>query len=126
MKPEEIQIIVESLSKVIQQPETSYSPIYVLLSVVITLITSAIPLIRYVKKMFTKSIEKVVISHNESIKKIVDDHFVNVKNVFNHHRKYIGELFKIMDLHIKELKGIDRELEDQDRRIEQIERKLED
>jgi len=123
MKPEEIQIIVESLSKVIQQPETNYNPVVVLLSV---MITSAIPLIRYVKKMFTKSIEKVVISHNESIKKIVDDHFVNVQNVFNHHRKYIGELFKIMDLHIKELKGIDRELEDQDRRIEQIERKLED
>jgi len=119
MKPEEIQIIVESLSKGIQQHDSDYSPLYVIFSI---LITSAVPLIKYVKKMFTRSIEKVVNVHNENFKKVIQQHSESMDQVISSMEMYTEEIVAIHQNH-RELK---EEVGNQTKRIDKIEEKLED
>jgi len=121
MTPDEIEIIIQNLSKLTQAKEPDYSHFYVILSIIIT---SAVPLVRYIKKMFTKSIEKVVISHNENILKIVNNHFSIVKNLVDSYKNKMEELFRIMHLHIDELEGISEDVTNNKRRIKEIEKKI--
>jgi len=119
MTPEEIKIFLESLSKGMQQHDSDYSPLYVIFSIVIT---SAVPLIRYVKKMFTRSIEKVVNTHNENFNRIIKQHSLSMDQVIRSMEMYTEEIVAIHENH-RELK---EEVGNQKNRIKQIEQKLED
>lgn len=70
MKPEEIELLFKSFTESMQAEEASNGPIYVLLSVIVTISPFVF---RYFKKSFVLSIEKVMSVH---VKQVEDLHAI--------------------------------------------------
>ena len=87
MTPEEVKDITEALINGLKTEAVSNSPIYVIISIVVTATPFAL---RYFKRVFVKEIEKVV----------------------GKHMAQMDDMFRIMEMHIEELKYVKIEQED--------------
>ena len=87
MSPEEVELLVNSLGESLKTEEASNGPIYVLISLIVTVSPFVF---RYFKKAFIGSIEKIVMIHTNKM----------------------DDMFRIMEMHIDELAHVKTEVEE--------------
>jgi len=100
MTPQEIELLLNSLGETLKTEESSNGPIYVFISVIVTV---APFVFRYFKKIFVSSIEKVMEIHVERM----------------------NEMFRIMEMHIDELSHVKIEIEEQKEKHNILDKKVE-
>lgn len=99
MSAEEIEILFTSFKDAIKAEETSNSPIYVLISVVVVI---APFVFRYFRKTFVSSIEKVMKVHVDKM----------------------DDMFRIMEMHIDELAHVKLEAKETREKVEETKEKV--
>ena len=99
MSPEEIEILVNSLSESMKVEEASNGPIYIILSLIVTVSPFVF---RYFKKAFVNSIEKIVRVHTEKM----------------------DDMFRIMEMHIDELSHVKRDVKAVEEKHAKLDKKV--
>jgi len=99
MSPEDLKLIAESVGEIIQKEESSNGPVYVFLSLVVTISPFVF---RYFKRAFVRSIEKVMQIHVSKM----------------------DDMFRIMEMHIDELAHVKSEVKETKEKTIEISEKV--
>ena len=99
MSPEEVELLVNSLGESLKTEEASNGPIYVLLSLIVTVSPFVF---RYFKKTFVGSIEKVMQIHVDRM----------------------DDMFRIMEMHIDELAHVKKDVKAAEEKHAKLDKKV--